>query len=217
MHMEIETGLDVTLELLGARTGNCQRAAIALEEAGLEYTPVLVDLRGGQQRLASHLRLNPAGKVPVLVERTGGRETFVLSQSNAIMLHIADLGPNKLLPPENSRERLIAYERFMYVVTDVIAPSHAGFFMTGSLQHVQASMHHRRSLEALALSERFLVDSQFLAGETFTLADICAVSFAMYEAQSIDWERLPNLRRWFQEVTARPAVMRGFRTFERLR
>ena len=78
--------MKTTLELCGAQTGNCIRAAIALEEAGLSYTPKLVDLSSGAQRGVDHLALNPAGKVPVLVENEEDREPFILTQSNAIFM-----------------------------------------------------------------------------------------------------------------------------------
>ena len=61
--------MNSTIELHGAQTGNSVRAAIALEEAGLTYTPRLVDLSSGAHQGADHLALNPLGKVPVLVEK----------------------------------------------------------------------------------------------------------------------------------------------------
>ena len=78
--------MKTTLELYGAPTGNCIRAAIALEEAGLSYTPKLVDLANRAHQGVDHLALNPLGKVPVLVEKEEGRKPFVLTQSNAIIL-----------------------------------------------------------------------------------------------------------------------------------
>ena len=102
--------MKTTLELYGAQTGNCIRAAIALEEAGLSYTPKLVDLSSGAQRGVDHLALNPAGKVPVLVEKEEDREPFILTQSNAIILYAAGKAAGRL--PENDRDRAIVFERF---------------------------------------------------------------------------------------------------------
>src|SRR5215470_10249147 len=77
------------IELHGAKTGNCLRVAIGLEVCATPYRVVKVDLAGGEQRSAAHLALNPAGKVPTLVERSSHAPTFVLSQSNAILLYLA--------------------------------------------------------------------------------------------------------------------------------
>jgi len=79
------------IELFGDATGNSIRAAIALEESGLAYQPRKVTLARGEQRTAEYLRLNPTGRVPALVDSDGpGGERLVLTQSNAIMLYIAE-------------------------------------------------------------------------------------------------------------------------------
>jgi len=59
-----------SIELYGAQTGNCLRAAIALEEAMVPYTVRHVDLRSGEHRRAAYLALNPAGQVPTMVDRS---------------------------------------------------------------------------------------------------------------------------------------------------
>ena len=104
--------MKTTLELYGAQTGNCIRAAIALEEAGLSYTPKLVDLSNGAHQGIDHLALNPLGKLPVLVEKQDGREPFILTQSNAIIMYAAGKESDRLLP-ENDRDRAIVLERFL--------------------------------------------------------------------------------------------------------
>lgn len=205
---------NVSFDLLGAPTGNCQRAAVAMEEAGVEYRSKLVDLRAGEHKSLDYLKVHPAGKVPVLIEQVDGRQTLVLSQSNAIMLHVADVGPNKLLPALGTRERATAYERYMYVVTDVIAQSHAGFFMRSMEQRPQAAMLRQRSIEALSLAEHYLGQTPYLAGDIFTLADIAAITIVMYESPNIDWGARPHLRRWFEEVRERPSVVRGMAIFK---
>jgi GST-like protein len=97
-----------SLELHGARTGNCLRAAIGLSEAGFLYKTRHVDLRRGEQRDAPHLALNPAGKVPVLVARGPVEaQAFVLTQSSAILFYADAAAPGRILPrhgdPANSR------------------------------------------------------------------------------------------------------------------
>ena len=74
--------------LMGARTGNCLRVSVALEVLGIPYEQVRIDLRSGEQRQAEFLAINPFGHVPVLVDRAAGQEGFVLTQSNAILLHL---------------------------------------------------------------------------------------------------------------------------------
>jgi GST-like protein len=73
--------MDVPIELHGDRTGNCVRVSIALEEARLAYVASRVDLSRGEQREARHLHLNPAGKVPTIVDRSC-EPPLVLSQND---------------------------------------------------------------------------------------------------------------------------------------
>jgi hypothetical protein len=84
-----------TYELVGARTGNCLRAAIALEAAGMFYTVRRLDLAAGEQHGYPHLALNPAGRARA---DGGAGSSFVLTQSNAIVLFAAERAPHALLP-----------------------------------------------------------------------------------------------------------------------
>ncbi len=180
--------MKANLHLLGARTGNCLRTTVALEEAGLSYRPVPVDLRRLEHRGAEHLELNPAGKVPVLVDETG-LERLVLSQSNAIMLHVADMAGERLLPT-NVHPRAIALERFFYFTTDVIALSHSAFLLRGSGGEAASEMLMYGAVTAMSASGRYLT-ADYMAGGQFSLADISAFTIAASIVEWIDW-KMPN-------------------------
>jgi GSH-dependent disulfide-bond oxidoreductase len=205
--------MSVPLELHGAKTGNCIRVAIALEETSVPYDVHPVDLATGGQRSPRHLTLNPLGKVPTLVDRSVPNQTLVLSQSNAILLYLAERSPGRLLPSGVDGTRELALERFFYFVVDVIAPSHAAFFLrqSGSEDcHVALS---QQVLERLGVAETFLTQMPFMAGAEFSLADIAALTITVSLQDKLDWDSYPRLRRWFEAVTDRPSVRRGFRAF----
>jgi GST-like protein len=204
---------EVPLELYGARTGNCLRVAIALEESGLPYEARRVELRAGAHRAPDFLRLNPAGKVPVLIDRRSAEE-IVIAQSNAIMLHLAEAAPEQLIPTSGPSDRARLYERFFYFVTDVIAPNHAAFQLGASGGEDGAGIFVRRSVGHLMASERFLEDGPFMLGERFSIVDIAAVTVAATLAPLVDWAEVPRLREWYALVSARPAVIRGMRAFD---
>lgn len=202
------------IELFGDATGNSTRAAIALEESGLTYEPRKVALARGEHRAEEYLRLNPTGRVPTLVDSDGpGGGRLVLTQSNAIMLYVAEKSGTLL--PSDGLERTRALEWLFFFVTDVIAPSLQAFVLSrDTAAHGDAVQ--RLNERATALYEhvdRRLTDRPFLAGDTFTLADIagCTITAAL-EAQ-LRWEALPHVHRWFDRVGARPAVQRGRRVF----
>src|SRR5258705_1203654 len=115
-----------SVEFYGAKTGNCLRVSVALEEeAEIPYIVRKLDLGRSEHRTPEHLSRNPVGKVPTLVERFRDGRVLTLSQSNAILMHAAEGSPPRLLPSDTA-ERALALQRFFYFVTDVIAANHAG-------------------------------------------------------------------------------------------
>jgi GST-like protein len=205
--------MEVPIELHGDRTGNCVRVAIALEEAGLPYVVSRVDLSRGEQREARHLHLNPAGKVPTIVDRSC-EPLLVLSQSNAILLYLAKRS-GSLLPWGNPALKALACERFFYFLTDVIAPSHAAFQLRSlGRDGESARALQERSLMALAAAERYLSEAEYMSGPEFGLADIAAVTIALASADSLDWSQTPRLRRWYEKNLRRSAVQRGLHAFD---
>ncbi len=115
-----------SVELYGAKTGNCLRVSVALEEAEIPYIVRKLDLGRSEHRSPEHLSRNPVGKVQTLVERFRDGRALILSQSNAILMYAAEGSPPRLLPSDTV-ERALVLQRFFYFVTDVIAVSHAGF------------------------------------------------------------------------------------------
>jgi GSH-dependent disulfide-bond oxidoreductase len=206
--------MKTTLELYGAQTGNCIRAAIALEEAGLSYMPKLVDLSSGAHQGVDHLALNPLGKVPVLVEKEEDRDPFILTQSNAIILYATRKSAGLLLP-ENDRDRAIVLERFFFFVTDVIAVSHAAFSLRASSAQEAQKMLMDRMLATLETAERYVSENEFIAGKMFSAADIAGFTITQSVKADLPWSKLPNLQRWFERIESRPAVTRGLHAFDR--
>jgi GST-like protein len=196
------------LELHGARTGNCLRAAIGLEEAGLAYRVQRVNLSGGALRSPAHLALNPAGKVPVLV----GRD-FILTQSNAILFYAEERAPGRLLPPTGSLARVKALEAFFYFTTDVIALNGAAFFLKTQQLPEAASKLTERYLTAIEGGEQFLSEAGFMGGDRFSIADIAAFTLITAVSTQLPWDRLSGLAAWHERIAERPAVQKGMAAF----
>lgn len=200
------------VELYGSVTGNSLRAAIALEEAGISYVARRVDLHAGAQRDTAYLAINPAGKVPALVD-PNLTPALILNQSNAIVQYADARSPGRLSPVGPPSARLLTMDRYFFFVTDVIAPSHAAFFLRKLQQHDAADVIDFRVIEQIAYSERFLTES-FMAGDQFSMADISAFTIAAAVKEKLDWKALPRLSRWFEIIQARPGVQAGLKAFE---
>jgi GST-like protein len=200
-----------TLELFGAPTGNCRRAAIALSEAGLAYTVRRVDLRGGEQRREPFLALNPAGKVPILVQSTDQGQS-ILTQSNAIIFHAAAVSKHDLLPDDPPiRQRCL--EAFFYFTNDVINLNGCAFMLKSRGQDDAASLLTERYIAAIVASERFLGAEGFMGGRAFSVADIAAFTIVTAVADRLAWPALPRLAAWRERIAARSGVQKGMQAF----
>ena len=205
--------MNTAIELYGAETGNTIRAAIALEEAGIAYTARHVDLHAGEHRDPAFLALNPAGKVPTLVDRSS-TPALVINQSNAIIQYADHQAPGRLAPAGHGPQRDKVFDRYFFFVTDIIAPSHAAFFLHQAGMNEAAELIQRRVIEQFNLAETFLT-ADFMAGEQFSMADISAFTLATSIRDRLDWNALPRLTRWYATIEARPAVQRGLKAFDR--
>ena len=202
--------MDATLGIFAAPTGNCLRAVMALEEAGLPYTLKNVDLKAGEHKKPPYIDLNPAGLVPTAVASEAGGRPLILTQSNAIILYAASRAPGLLLPKKEGAAKAVALDRYFFFVTDVIVPSGAAFFLGRQGQEEAAGLLTRRMHDALAGAERFAKASRFIAGGAFSIADIAGFTITRFARASLPWGDLPNLKRWFEAMEARPGVLRAY-------
>jgi GSH-dependent disulfide-bond oxidoreductase len=200
--------------LYGMKTGNCIRAAMALEEAETPYAVRRYDPRAPGDGEAEFRRLNFTGKVPTLVDRSRPGEPFVLTQSNAIVLHAAAKAPEKLLHSGDARAEARVLERYFYFVTDVIVPSHAALFVRTQGIPAAAKLLVDRSMAAIEDAERFASAGAFIAGDAFSIADIAAVTIVASVADELPWDRLPALSRWFGVVKAHPSFHKAAVAFD---
>ncbi|MHA7685302.1 glutathione S-transferase family protein [Cupriavidus sp. PET2-C1] len=202
----------MAIRLYGAQTGNSRRAAIALEEAGISYSATRLDLKAGEHKTAAFRALNPRGLVPVMVEECDAGADLILTQSNAIMFYAASRSRERLTPDPGQQGALF-FDRLFYFITEVIAPNGSAFTLTQQHDERGAQFLAGRSIEALVLAERFLIDTPYIAGDRFTLADIAAYTSAFAVRQNLDWSDLPLLRAWYARIGARPGVVRGMAAF----
>ena len=148
------------------------RALWALEEAGVEYAYVHVDLKSGEARRAPFLQINPGGKVPALVDGN-----LVLTESAAICMYVADKFPASQLLPNDVAARASATQWCFFALTELEQPlwtlaKHT--FALPEKYRVPAIMDTARwefaraaNVLATGLGER-----EFIVGERFTAADL---------------------------------------------
>jgi GST-like protein len=186
---------------------NPTKVALFLEEAGLAYEPIAVDTRKGDQFAPAFLAVNPNGKVPAIVDG----ETIVFD-SNAILLYLAEK-TGKFLGAPAQRGELLSW--LMFVASGVGPFSgqavHFKHFAPEKIEYA----HKRYQFEAgrhFAVLEERLNGRRFILGETYTIVDMDAWAWARmipFLLGEEAWTRFPNLKRWHDEIAARPAAARA--------
>ena len=192
----------------GWATPNSQRVSVMLEELGLPYEVRSVNIRAREQCAPEVMALNPYGKIPILVEE--GRPP--LFESGAILLHLAETH-ERFLPPSGDPNRMEVMTWLMVALTS-LGP------MTGQAHHwtdLAPEKPEIARLHTVGLVNRVyrllngrLSAVRFLAGETYSVADIAAWPWVAKHAWAeIRLETFPHLARWFAEIGDRPSVRRG--------
>ena len=187
---------------------NPMKVALFLEEAGLPYEPVPVDTRKGEQHSAAYTAINPNAKCPALVD---GEATVF--DSNAILLYLAEKTGQFL--PDNTPAARGQMLSWMMLVASGIGP------YSGQLVHFRnfapepkAYAVNRYDFEAWRhwnLIEAQLGQHRFMLGERYTLVDMAVWGWARilpFVLGADAWDKLPQLKRWLDEVNARPAAKR---------
>jgi GST-like protein len=195
-------------------TPNGHKAQIMLEEVGLPYRVLPVNITQGAQLRPDYLTLNPNNKVPTIVDHAGCGATrpFVVFESGAILLYLAEK-TGRLLPPEPDRRNEVI-QWLMWQMSG-LGP------MLGQAQHF-----HRYAPERVAYGiERFtregrrllrvlnrrLADRSFVCDE-YSIADIaCFPWIRIHKMANQSLVDFPNIARWYSAIRMRPAVERGLK------
>ena len=191
-------------------SGSCSRAShIALEESGLDFEVRLLDFSKSEQREPDYLAINPKGRVPALATGQG-----VLTESPAILAHIAALAPAGLLAPTDpfAFARMQAFN--LYLATTIhVAHAHgrraARWSDDAAAQATMAAKVTQNMRDGFALIEADLT-GDWVMGAGYTVADPYLFTFAGWlETDGVDIAEFPRVQAHFERMQARPAVQRA--------
>ncbi|MCK6454567.1 MAG: glutathione S-transferase N-terminal domain-containing protein [Alphaproteobacteria bacterium] len=188
---------------------NPSKVALFLEEAGLPYDGVPVDTRKGQQFDPQFLAVNPNAKVPAIVD-----DGVTVFDSNAILLYLAEK-TGKFLPAGKPAARGEMLSWLMFIATGV-GPfcGQAVHFKHFAPEKVPYA-HNRYQYEAerhFAILDQRLAGRRYMLGKEYTIVDMALWGWARmlpFVLGDDAWSRFPNVKRWFDEVNARPAAQRA--------
>jgi GSH-dependent disulfide-bond oxidoreductase len=193
-------------------TPNGQKIHIMLEETGLPYTVHPVDINAGEQFDPVFLKISPNNKIPAIVDREGpeGRE-FSLFESGAILIYLAEKSGKLLARDPEERYRTIVWIMFQMGGTGPLL-GQAHHFRNYAPEKIPYAIdrYTNEANRLYGVLDRRLKESPYLAGDTYSIADIANFPWLRsYKNQGVELEHYPNVKRWFDEIAARPAVVRG--------
>ena len=188
---------------------NPMKVALFLEESGLDYDPVPIDGRAGDQHKPEFLAVNPNAKVPAIVD-----DGITVFDSNAILLYLAQK-TGKFLPEDTSEAQAQLLSWLMFVATGVGPYSGQSVHFKNYAPEKQSYAINRYDFEAerhYGILDRRLAAVPYMLGETYTIVDMAVWGWArmipIVRGENT-WRDMPNLSRLVNEINARPAAERA--------
>lgn len=200
------------LELYYDATPNAWKVTIMLSECGLAYEAKRIDLQAGEQFGVDFLAMNPNARIPVLVDRRPGTdEALTVFESGAILIHLAETAGCFLGADGSERMAVVQWLMWQMSALGPIAGQN-GHFQLYALERVPYAID-RFARETARLYSVLDVQlgrtGRFIAGD-YSIADMACFPWIMtHRRQGLSLEDYPNVKRWFAEVRARPAVQAG--------
>lgn len=194
------------MKLYGFGPTRSLRALWGLNELDLDFEFIPVNLLAGEHKNPDFLRLNPAGKVPVLVDGD-----IVIPESAAIVLYLADKYRDKALLPESLEARAQVYRWVMFAVTELEQPlwritKHTVLYPEDKRLPADIALAKDEFLAMAAILDAHLQGRRFIVGDEITVAD-CVTAYV------IDWADevrligdVPQLRAYLERMYARPTA-----------
>ena len=208
------------IEVYSWATPNGHKVHIMLEECGLPYRAIPVNIGAGDQFEPDFLAISPNNKIPAIIDPDGpDGQPISMFESGAILLYLASKTGRFL--PADVRGKFQALEWLM--------------FQMGSIGPMLGQTHHFRiyapekigyaierytneARRLYAVMDRRLAKTRYIAGPEYSIADIAIFPWLRsWKNQGIDWNEFPHLKGWFDEIAARPAVQRGVEVLASLR
>ena len=193
------------------------RVRWTLQELGVDFEAIPVNLAAGEHRRPEFLAINPAGKLPVLVDRD-----IVLTESVAIALYLAEKYRDRGFLPIDVCERAEVYRWCLFAATELEQPlwriaKHTVIFPEEQRIPADVALAEREFQPMAIVLDRHMEGREFVVGQSATVADFVT-------AYTLDWanernllDEMPNLRAYMERMYDRPrAPMRIAQAFKSL-
>ena len=195
------------IELLTANTPNGKKISIMLEEINFEYKVTKININKEEQFRSDFIKLSPFRKIPVIIDHDSKKSLF---ESGAILIYLGEKS-GKFYDKD---ERTVINQWLMGQMSYVgpLLGQHHQFHHYNPGKSEFGEQRYFKMAEKIykELDERLSV-SKFLAGKDYTIADIATFPWiARHEWHDIGLKKFINLTRWYEEISKREAVQKGY-------
>ena len=195
-------------------TPNGHKVTLFLEEAGLPYRLVPVDIGKGAQFAPDFLAISPNNRMPAIVDHAPADlgEAISVFESGAILLYLAEKTGRFL--PRDLRARTATLEWLFWQMGGLGPMSgQYGHFKVYAPERIPYAIERytKEVQRLLGVLDRQLAGRAFVTGDDYTIADMAAWPWInAYDSAPIDMEPFPEVRRWHAAIAARPATQRAY-------
>ncbi len=208
------------IEVYSWATPNGHKVHVMLEECGLAYRAIPVDIGAGAQFAPEFLAISPNNKIPAIVDPDGpDGKPISLFESGAILLYLA-AKTGKFLPAD-IRGRYETLEWLMFQMGGVgpmLGQAHHFRMYAPEKIPYAVDRYSNEAKRLYGVLDKRLASRPYIATDEYTIADIAIFPWLRsWKNQGIDWADFPRLKEWFDRIEARPAVKRGVEVLASLR
>lgn len=179
-----------------------------LEEVGLDYTVYPIDITAGDQHGTEFLQISPNAKIPAIVDHETGLK---LMESGAILLYLAEKAGSLLPTQAHARWRAIEWLMWqMGGLGPILGQVHHFVKFNKGKSEYSEARYLSEGRRLYGVLDRRLAEHEYLAGE-YSVADIATWPWiSRFAWQTINLDEFPQVKRWYVQIAARPAVQRGY-------
>lgn len=202
------------IELYTWATPNGRKVSIMLEELSLPYNVHPIELPKREQYSEEFLAISPNNRIPAIVDPEGpDGEPLPLFESGAILIYLAEKVGNTELWPDKGRKRAITLQWLMWQMGGVgpmFGQAHHFLFKPKEDVPYGKKRYHEETKRLYRVMDKRLSEATYLAGDDYTIADIATYPWvARFPRHQVDLNDHPDVKRWFDLISERPAVQKG--------
>jgi len=191
-------------------TPNGKKVSIMLEEVELPYEVHPINIGQGDQLKPEYLAINPNSKIPAIIDTDGpGGKPLKLFESGAILLYLAEKTGRFL--PQDQAKRYEVIQWLMFQMGGVGPMFGQANYFYRMQEKVPAAIErfYKEAVRLYVVLEGELAQREFLAAE-YSIADIATYPWVgRHDGHNVKLEEFPNVKRWFDAISERPAIKRG--------